>query len=650
MARIDTVRESNGPDRFNRNPGCARHHAGVRTGISDSCCCCDPCNYRRKNNSAAQPEDRFCCRCFPRLILAKFTETNADGCCRDSMEPMLGRMGTVNGKDAIIYTGSIVGYAIEVSISNDPVDSYGDDPYAPHCMWTVSIPYLGIQEEFEIDHTVVTCLGVPAIEITNIPAQNGCIGTISLANYATAKVPFQNSRTSDPYLVDDEELTVPFPEDFWQYGGCDRLPRFICVSKKRIREHRIRSPHVPWEIDWARSFEWDYEFEPYERYTEQEWVIGVWTHTPEDPAAYVQHLYLIQDAYGEFHIQPDFQSPAGWDLEQYQRVPLSSCGCDFKILDVRPVNDPSPPLVPGESVPADLLGIDYRGGQCGCWSYFCGRRRCVPRYLCGWAFVNNTLYRNILFVWDNDSKCWHGQGGEDFATGYAPPFDLSICLDRNDAGECVLKTSFEDYDLNDILIGDLDTAFSGNIQGRNYEGTGYFSLNFSTSFDGQCGLVVRCSTATPCLTECGSHPDKLHLRLHGWSTASDYPPPPVTGECETEIDLAYVQSITVVGDGIVYVCGYVGYKLVDSLYRDPFGVEPDSRRTFLIKAELNLGQLKIWRKLADDPNDYEPVETVTLDQSCDPYYGYKLTVASLRSCFFGDAEILFHRWEAEVTE
>jgi hypothetical protein len=52
-----------------------------------------------------------------------------------------------------------------------------------------------------------------------------------------------------------------------------------------------------------------------------------------------------------------------------------------------------------------------------------------------------------------------------------------------------------------------------------------------------------------------------------------------------------------------------------------------------------------------DPNDYAPVETVTFaSQTCDPYYAYKLTPGSLRNCFFGDASIIWHRWEAEITE
>lgn len=63
-----------------------------------------------------------------------------------------------------------------------------------------------------------------------------------------------------------------------------------------------------------------------------------------------------------------------------------------------------------------------------------------------------------------------------------------------------------------------------------------------------------------------------------------------------------------------------------------------------------MGVLKIYRRMVGDPTDGPPVEQLLLDQSCEPYYGYKLTTASLRNCFFGDTAIIFHRWEAEVTE
>ena len=646
MARIDTVTESNGPDRFNLNPGCSRHHAGVRTGISDYCCCCDPCNYVRRVNSASPRDERFCCRCIPRLIVAKFTAATDYGCCRNVVVPMVAQLATVNTREVVKYTGSLVGVIVTIYLSNGPVTAESN-PYDAPCQWTISIPALGIYEEIEIDHKTVTCLGVPEISITNVTAFEGCIGTLSLINYATVKVPFQSKPSG---LQNPESLTVPFPEGF-ESPTCSSLPRQICISKKHNRENRIRSPKIPWEIEWARDFIWEEYFVPYFAYDQQEWIVGRWVYTPENDEAFEQSLFLVQDLYDEFYLQPDFEGPSTTDGEGeiYSRVPLSSCGCEFKILNVRPVDDPSPPAIPGESLPDDLLGIDYRAGRCGCWSHQCGRRRCVPRYLCGYLFVNNVLYRNILFTWSNDTKSWLASGGEDL-NGYSMPFDLNIRLENNADGQCQLAVDYEDFEIEPVLIGDTNTVLSGVLQGTNYAGDGYFYLNFNTSFDGDCELLIVCQTATPCAQNCGSHPPVLNLRLHGYSLPSDIPPPPVTGECTTEIELVYWQTVTVSGTGVLIACGYRGFKLVESYFSEdnPFRT---GRKNYLIKAELNLGNLTITRIDPTKLTEGGTTETVVFpSQSCDPYYAYKLTPASLRSCFFGDIAIIWHRWEAEVTE
>ncbi len=647
MARIDIVTESNGPDRFNLNPGCSRHHDGIKTGIKDYCCCCDPCQYVRKNESASQPEDRLCCRCMPKLILAKFTATNGNGCCRNVVVPMLVQIATASGQDVIKYTGSIVGHVVTVYLSNGPIGGYGetDDML---CRWTIQIPSLGIDQEIEIDHTTVTCLGVPAISVTGVSAYDGCVGTVSLINYKTVKVPF---RTRYDLPADEtESITVPFPEGF-ESDLCDDLPRYICITKKHNRINRVRSPRIPWEIEWWRAFKWDDEFEPRFDEDQQEWILGRWIHNPKDTTAFVQSLYLIQDLYGQSFLQPDFESPGRTDGEgeTYQRVPLTSCGCDFKILDVRPVDDPSPPSVPGQSIAEDLLGIDYRGGRCGCWDYHCGKRRCVPKYLCGFLFVNETLYRNILFTWDNSLKCWVSSGGVDLEDA-AMPFEVSICLEENAEGQCQMVVRHEDYTISPVVIGDTETVLAGTFEGQNYTNTDYFSLNVTTSFDGDCELLLTCGLATPCADDCGSHPPLLYLTLRGWSLPSDIPPPPASGSCSLNITLNYQQTVVVSGSGILFTCGYVGFAIVSSPYYNP-STGLTTTENFLIKATLNLGSVQITRRLLSDPDTILQTESAVLQtETCDPYYGYYFTLASLKNCFFGDTSIFWHRWEAEIVE
>ena len=98
-------------------------------------------------------------------------------------------------------------------------------------------------------------------------------------------------------------------------------------------------------------------------------------------------------------------------------------------------------------------------------------------------------------------------------------------------------------------------------------------------------------------------------------------------------------------------CAYRDWETVESYYYNNETNEPGVR-TYLISATLSLGQLQITRTLIETPGIETPlVETVLFpSQSCDPYYAYKLTSASLRNCFFGSTDIIWHRWEAEVTE
>jgi len=195
------------------------------------------------------------------------------------------------GQGVMRYSGYIVGYQVTVYLSNGYVDdgtSYGES-YAVGCRWTIRIPSLGIDEEIEIDHTIVTCLGVPSISISNVTAFDTCVGTISLFNFNTAKVPFQDRGFPDTF-ADELGLSLPFPEGY-TCDGCNEIPRYICVTKRHSVENKIRQ----WEVEWWNEFEWNSEFVPYHDEEDNEDVIGVWRHVPEDPTAYVKLLYLIQD-------------------------------------------------------------------------------------------------------------------------------------------------------------------------------------------------------------------------------------------------------------------------------------------------------------------------------------------------------------------
>jgi len=560
--------------------------------------------------------------------MARFTG-GGGACCRNLAVIMHATVESNGVQSVIGYHGNLGDHAISVYQSSNPIDDeYSTDEYSL-CRWTISIPSLGINHEVDIDHTVVTCLGVPEIEVTGVTLFGDCVGTISLVNYATVKLPFVSSKALEEERV---SLAVDFPDG----GGsppCATLPRFVCISKKWNPGNRER-PLPSWTIQWARDFEWDDEFAAYFDAERDMDVLGRWVHQPADPYAEQQLIELLWDG-SEYWLDITLSD----EDDTYQRVALSSCGCNFKILDVRPVSDPSPPEIPGQSISHDLLGIDLRAGKCGCWRFGCGKRRCLPKYLCGFAFIDGVLYTDLLFTWNPATKCWEFGGGD-----YSPA--MTICLSENEQGECVLRLDYEDFDIEPVEIGNRETILNGTFAGTNGDRTRSLTLNVNTSFDGNCDQIFTCVTASPCADNCGSHPDTLHLRLRGWSTVSDTPPGP--RECVTEITLKYKEVIAVSGSSVLIGCEYFGEVLVTDTV-SILGVP--TTQTSVITATLSLGGLKIVRRVVGNPPPTGAEAEVALTtEECNPYYGYFFTLASLRQCFFGDRNVFFHRWEAEITE
>ena len=657
-----TATESNGPDRFNWTPGCSQHQSGVRTGIKDYGCCCDPCQYVRDPDDPARMSERLCCRCSPKFILAKFTPDNANHCCRRAATAMAISVWTdaVN-QNVMRYTGDIVGHTAYIYLSNEHVEDGGVHPnYVQGCRWTIRIDSLGIYEEIAIDHETVTCLGVPSISITGVTALNTCVGTISLANYETVKVPFQK-RVSEEYHEDGYGMMLPLPYGF-ECENCTEIPRFICVSTAQpytARHQQLTAKEKLQEraVLFWKDFEWDTSFEPFDHEYSEDIVIGRWQYQPEDHTAFRESLYLIKTRYdGLCWLQPDFLAPAGTDGhgEYYKRVQLTSCGCNLRILNVRAVNDASP-----NPSYRDGNGIDYRIGRCGCWSYVCGNRRCVNRYFCGFVFVDRQLYRNILFTWHGADKCWHSSGGVD-VHGYAMPFSMSICLESDGKGGCQLRATYGGYggySLIPMPINDEDTVMSKTFNGTNAAGTDYITLFVTTSFNGECGdFADSCTQATPCAGVCGSHPAILFANLHGFTEHYDIPAlsPPLNDECLNEVTMIFYKKIVAIVDGnISYLCGYIGFSVVPSNWFNPATGMSQTEDQLLV-FELSMGALTITRRRLIAPTVIINTDVVPVHQTCDPYHGYFSSYDDhgprLTACFFGDNRIFFYRYTVEITE
>lgn len=656
---LTTIIESNGPDRFNLTPGCASHNAGVRTGIKDYCCCCDPCQYVRDADDPARMSERLCCRCTPKFILAKFTpDDTGDPCCKKVAVAMAAAVWSDNSDQNVVrYSGDLVGHAVYVYLSNDYVD-YGVSRanYTEGCRWTIRIDSLGIHEEIAIDHVTVTCLGVPSISVTGVTGLGSCVGSITLTNYVTDKVPF-HKREFDSYFADGYTMMLPLP-----YGveceGCTEIPRFICVSRANPYTAIKRQPTAAEKLadrsaNFWKEFQWDVDWEyTYNSYVDEQ-IVGRWRHFPDDPTAFVESLYLVQDQYGTCWLQPDFVEPATADGEGevYERTQLTNCGCQFKILNVRPVNDLSD--TPSNR---DGNGIDYRIGRCTCWGFVCGNRRCVNRYFCGFLFVNRTLYQGILFTWNSTDKCWYSSGGVD-PYGHAMPFDLSICLESDGRGGCQLQASYGGYGgytISPIAIDDETTILSATFNGVNATSDDFLTLFVNTSFDGECDYLIHCDQATPCAGECGSHPTVLFASFRGWSEPYDGPSLPSLGECSTEVTMSYYWQVVSILDGqISYICGYIGYAVVSGQYLNP-DTSMFEVREFLLQFRLTMGAMTVTRRLLSDPTTVLVTTVIDVTESCDPYYGfynsYDRVGALLTNCFFGDNSVFFYRYTLDITE
>lgn len=215
--------ESDGPDKLKNTYACYLHHNGVRTfspsqgfnatgtkiPITDYSCCCDPCRYRRSafGKVAGQELDFHCCACNPEIIVANYIPdllaSDSSGCCVNQIEPMFLNFTPVSsgGSEAAplaaTYQTVIVENPIKTYLSKYPVNLDGSPretgvggSSSLGCYWVVQMTGTSTNETVTVDHTGVTCLGVPDIEITNFPANSGCLGAVTLSNFEIAKVPF----------------------------------------------------------------------------------------------------------------------------------------------------------------------------------------------------------------------------------------------------------------------------------------------------------------------------------------------------------------------------------------------------------------------------------------------------------------------------
>ena len=218
--------ETHGPDRCRSNINCRDFHDPPVeiTGERMNCCCCNTCLSVRPGIRGDKVDFRHCCRCLPRLMYLQFTPNDSEeDCCNSSSVPMV--YGGTDEDEVSTYSGSLHGVGVTVTCgASDAVY----DEYERTCVWRVVAVQGGTtiaDDEYEIDHDVISCLDVSAIDIVEAEGPNDCTGVYSLANMATGRLPFTEA-IDDTY---DKIIDIYPPA-----GECEQVCGKLCVYGNRM--------------------------------------------------------------------------------------------------------------------------------------------------------------------------------------------------------------------------------------------------------------------------------------------------------------------------------------------------------------------------------------------------------------------------------
>lgn len=614
--------QSDGPDRFNTSPTCHEHQNFVRTGQRDYMCCCNPCAYGTLGDISDNA--RHCCRCNPILVIFAYEPDDPEAeCCYAERVPVFGRRAYDDSSNAYVeYTVFIVGHTVTLAISTGPVigASVGNPAYsADKCYWTLSAPSLGVLELIEIDHTNVTCLGVPSFSINGVITRETCSGSIVADNFAAAKVPFV-PRYFEERPYQDEGLTLPMPGSYCT--NCLEVARFLCL---------YGSLHDGFQPELA-EMEWDYAPENIQGTTPHGFIVGRWLEKlPHVEGAFKRKIYLIEVDEGSETVCKMFFDFEPGDL--YQQSDTEAHAIAERAAELfAPITLPAPNGA-GCGInhlvgPIDNLvnaGFRVTTGRCGCWRYHCGTCRCLPAYLCGFVFIDETFYQGVRFQWVASIHGWvsiSGTGVDIDDNVLAETISLLIVDDGY--GECQVVWTKAGYDITPHGF-ECNLAVAMSFSGLNTAKTQYAFVSVHSAF-GQCDKRLKCSLASPCDAECGGHAKIVMLTAHGYNDPYE-DEPGIIGECLLEIPLFLVSTFTLLpgveGDAPLFefTCKYFGMYLFDhggNTYR----MEVESKEGVITFTQWNQtlgGPGHSWQYIFD----YE---------TCNPYHATFFERFALTSC------------------
>lgn len=562
---------TDGPDRRRWNVKCRGHHTGTRSGeVTDWCCCCSPCLYERPPQTLNQIH---CCRCVPIAICLVFTpDVSADPCCRTVVQTLFATHSSIFGYTT--YSGGVDGGLFEVRLGKEDTQE---------CAWHFISIDLGIDIRYDIDHTVITCLEVPGLEVTGFTNASGCVGTLTFSAYNGDKVPFRLRDFSDSETYDPPDTEVTYtPCD------CATMPKILCVSGVR---------HLADDFDDVEHVEFVFN---------QSGVSPRWQYLPlgGNPTTDREIIYLRGDSYGNCYLELDFEQSGShtndWAdppntlgvNEQEVRdgmILLDNCGCGLRV----------------QATSTGFRDIRIHAGPCGRWNYKCGRCRCMPRTICVIGEIDGVFFDEEM-TWDGDGWTY------DHTTGTYPN-SVRFQLGSNSSGDCVLTvegsfsipfTESTPLDCSQFMSFEVETD-------KEYYPT---QFNWLWGQSGVCGC--NHSICAICAEErCGSNPSVLYVELQGRTICDHLVDPTCTYdlECNLTVAVHYWQRWSN-GTPKTIDCGYIGYASiacgsVNYLLR----VQLTALGTILRISRLNLNTGVTSTLTALDGDIVTP-------STCDPYY------------------------------
>lgn len=617
---------SDGPDRFNTSLACHQHQDFVRTGQKDYMCCCNPCGYVTLGDISDNA--RHCCRCNPILVVFAYEPDDPDAeCCYAERVPVFGRRAYDGSLNAYVeYTVTIVGHTVTLAISTGPVigSSVGNPSYSTSkCYWTLSCPSLSVLELVEIDHTSVTCLGVPSFSINGVITRESCSGSIVADNFAAAKVAFTPRPFEDrPYP--EEGLTLPMPGSYC--ANCQEVARFLCL---------YGSLHDGFQPE-AVEMEWDYSPESIQGTTPHGFIVGRWMEkTPSTRGAFKRKIYLIEVEDGSDTICKMYFDFEPGDLYEQSDT-------DAHAIAERAVELFAPLTLPGPNGAgcgihhlvgpiSHLVNAGFRltTGRCGCWRYHCGTCRCLPAFLCGFVFIDETFYQGVRFQWEASIHGWVSVSGTgvDFEDNVLAE-TISLLIVDDGYGECQIVWEKTGYTITPHQF-ECDLAVAMSFSGMNTAKTQYAFISVHSAF-GQCDQRLKCSLASPCDAECGGHAEIVMLTAHGYNDPYE-DEPYVEGDCLMEFPLYLIIEPALLPSGdddpplFEFTCRYFGIYLFEY-----------AGSTYRMEAEIKNGTLSLVRynqtaggdgnNIGDFPFDYE---------TCNPYHATYFERFGIQGCGWG---------------